>query len=108
MFDTVLQPEEVMAYYPDRLPADGWAGRSKDVETAHAPAGGFRFADPPGRVGRLFCRGEQGPTLRVFAAAPRHTATQVHLEVDRGATLSRMATEVRPCHAWPLSSRKMP
>src|SRR5437764_1337504 len=61
LFDTALQPEEVMAYYQDRLRAEGWADGSKDVETARASAGGFRFADPPRRMACLICRGEQGP-----------------------------------------------
>src|SRR5918911_1645322 len=46
LFDTTLQPDEVMAYYQDRLRTEGWADRSKDVETAPATVGGFRFADP--------------------------------------------------------------
>src|SRR2546423_12492098 len=69
LFDTALQPEEGMAYYQDRLRADGWADGSKDVETARAAAGGFRFADPPRRMACLFCRGEQGPAPWGLATA---------------------------------------
>jgi hypothetical protein len=105
LFDTALQPEEVMAYYQHRLRADGWADRSKDVETAHASAGGFRFADPPRRMARLFCRSEQGPALRVFATAARHAATQVHLEVDMTTRHSPCRTPRQPQPHWqpPLS-----
>ena len=94
LFDTTLQPDEVMAYYQDRLRTEGWADRSNDVETAHATVGGFRFADPLRRRGRLFCRSEQGPALRVFATATHHAATQVHLEVD-------MTTRHSPCRTPP-------
>ena len=73
LFDTALQPEEVMAYDQGRLRADGWADRSKDVETAHASAGGFRFADPPRRMACLICRGEQGPAPYGSLSLPRAT-----------------------------------
>jgi hypothetical protein len=105
LFDTPLQPEDVMAYYHGRLCADGWVDRSKDVETARATAGGFRFVDPPRRMGRLFCRSEQGPALWVFAAATRDADTQVHLEVDMTTRHSPCRTPPQPPSHWqpPLS-----
>src|SRR5919198_1034719 len=105
--DAEAEPVRVLAgALPDDLPcADGWADRSNDVETAHASAGGFRFADPPRRMARLFCRSEQGPALRVFATAGRHAATQVHLEVDMTMRHSPCRTPRQPPLHWqpPLS-----
>jgi hypothetical protein len=73
LFDTPLQPEDVMAYYHGRLCADGWVDRSKDVETARATAGGFRFVDPPGEWDACFAAVSRD---RPYGSLPLPRATQ--------------------------------
>ncbi len=86
LFDAAMQPEDILAYYRDRLLADGW----RLMQPRMTPESGFRFDRPPAREASLFCRSESGPALWVYVHAVPHALTQVHVEID-------MTTRHSPC-----------
>jgi hypothetical protein len=94
VLDAAQRPEEVVAFYRERLLAAGWTAPEEMF-----PHGGFAFsggAAPAGSVGAqgLFCASVRGPGLRVYAVAPDPQSEEASAVAGSAAEAAR-STAVR-------------
>ena len=96
VLDSELKPEDVTAFYKERLSALGW---SELDWPPRAMRGGFTTTAALGLENSVqFCRGSRGPGLRLMALPGKEEGTDVRLSLDVG--------ESSPC-AQQAHMRKM-
>jgi len=80
VLDSALSPEDVLAFYRDRLTATGWNIPSSETP----PSGGFTSPPPRDSIRVLFCRGADNTALwiaaRILSSQSTGQSTDVRLE----------------------------